>query len=264
MWRCRALIPASGCDLRRVLSPAGGRVRISRAAGEFKSAMPDTNSPSLLLFPRWSNYLLPGLLFAVFGGVTYVPLLAGLIGSPQTLYPGYEPRQPVEFSHAIHAGKLGMDCRYCHTTVEKAAFAAIPPTETCMNCHTNIKPDSPRMLPVRESALSGMPIEWTKVHDLPSYAYFNHSSHVNKGVSCVSCHGRIDQMEVVRQVETLTMGWCLECHRAPERHLRPLDQVTNLDWVPPDGDQIKIGLKLKEEYGIRDVTYMTSCSTCHR
>ncbi|MCO6436293.1 MAG: cytochrome c3 family protein [Phycisphaerae bacterium] len=226
--------------------------------------MADTGGTSLILFPRWANFLLPGLLFAGFGALTYVPMVIGLVGSPQTLYPGYAPVQPVEFSHAVHAGKLGMDCRYCHTTVEKAAFAAIPPTETCMNCHTNIKPESPKILPVRESALTGMPIEWTKVHDLPGYAYFNHSAHVNKGVSCVSCHGRIDQMEVVRQVETLTMGWCLDCHRAPEKHLRPVEEVTNLGWTPPDGDQLKLGKRLKEEYGIRGVTYMTSCSTCHR
>jgi hypothetical protein len=226
--------------------------------------MTDDRRTTAFVFPRWANYLLPAVCLAAFGGATYAPLVVFLGGSPQTTDVGYAPTQPVEYSHALHAGKLGIDCRYCHTSVENAAFAAIPPTQTCMNCHTNIKPDSPKMIPVRESSLSGMPIEWVKVHDLPDYAYFNHSAHINRGISCVSCHGRIDQMEVVKQMETLAMGWCLDCHREPELHLRPRDQVTNLAWEPPDGDQLKIGLELKHAYDIHDETYMTSCSTCHR
>ncbi len=226
--------------------------------------MPEDQPRRLYVFPRWANYLLPVLLLAVVGGATYVPVVVGLGGSAKTLNTGYRPEQPVPFSHALHAGNLGMDCRYCHTTVEQAAFAAIPPTQTCMNCHANIRYDTPNMLAVRESAVTGMPIEWIKVHDLADYVYFNHSAHVNKGVSCVSCHGRIDQMEVVEQREPLSMAWCLDCHRAPENHLRPLDEVTNLDWQPPEGDPLKIGRQLKEAYDIRDQAYMTSCSTCHR
>jgi hypothetical protein len=226
--------------------------------------MTDDRRTTAFIFPRWANYLLPGVCLLAFGGVTYVPLVVFLGGSPKTTDVGYQPTQPVEYSHALHAGKLGIDCRYCHTSVENTAFAAVPPTQTCMNCHTNFKPDSPKLIPIRESAVSGMPVEWVKVHDLPDYAYFNHSAHINKGISCVSCHGRIDHMEVVRQVETLAMGWCLTCHRNPELHLRPVDEVTNLGWEPPDGDQLKIGLELKKVYDIRDETYMTSCSTCHR
>jgi hypothetical protein len=145
-----------------------------------------------------------------------------------------------------------------------STVAAIPPTQVCMNCHTGILPESPKLALVRQSAATGMPIEWVKVHDLPDYSYFNHSAHVNKGIGCVSCHGRVDQMDIVRQTQPLSMAWCLDCHRAPEQHLRPADQITNMAWKPPNGDQLKLGLELKAHYGIRDATYMTSCSTCHR
>lgn len=226
--------------------------------------MSDTKSDKPYVFPRWANYLLPALLLMGIGAGPYLVVALGLGGSPVTTDVGYQPKQPVEFSHATHAGKLGMDCRYCHTTVDKAAFAAIPPTQTCLNCHASIKTDSPKLLKVRESAVTGNPIEWVKVHNLPDYAYFDHSAHINKGVSCVSCHGRVDQMETVYQARTLSMAFCIECHRAPEHHLRPLDQVTNLAWTPPDGDQLKIGLEMKQKLGIRDAAYMTSCSVCHR
>ena len=176
------------------------------------------------------------------------------------------PLQPVPFSHALHAGELGMDCLYCHTTVDKAAFAAIPPTQTCMNCHTAIKPDSPRLAAVRESYATGQPIPWKKVHDLPDYAYFDHAIHVNKGVGCVSCHGRVDKMEVVYQSKPLTMAWCLECHRAPEQHLRPREEVTNMAWMPQviGKTQYELGSELKQKYNVHDAAYMTSCYTCHR
>ena len=226
--------------------------------------MSDPSSDKPFVFPRWANYLLPAIILMGIGAGPYLVVAVGLGGSPVTTDVGYQPEQPVEFSHAIHAGKLGMDCRYCHTTVDKAAFAAIPPTQTCLNCHTNIRTESPKLLKVRESGVTGKPLDWIKVHNLPDYSYFNHSAHINKGVSCVSCHGRVDQMETVFQAKTLSMSFCLDCHRAPEKHLRPLDQVTNLAWTPPDGDQLKIGLELKEKLGIRDVGYMTSCSTCHR
>ncbi|MCC5829008.1 MAG: cytochrome c3 family protein [Phycisphaeraceae bacterium] len=213
------------------------------------------------------------MLLAGVGMVSYVPLLLGLTFSPRTTDIGYAPKQPVEFSHAVHAGQLGMDCRYCHTTVEEAAFAAVPPTATCANCHSN-EPNVPgiwrnqqKLTPVHESLATGRPIEWVRVHDLPDYAYFNHAAHVNKGVGCVECHGRVDEMEVVTQVQTLSMAWCLECHREPERFLRPVDQVTNMTWDPvreTGKSQLELGLELKKKYDIKGPQYMTSCSTCHR
>lgn len=205
--------------------------------------------------------------------LTYVPLLLGLTFSPRTTDIGYAPVQPVEFSHAVHAGQLGMDCRYCHTTVEEASFAAVPPTQTCATCHSN-EPNIPgiwrnkqKLAVVHESLATGNPIDWVKVHDLPDYSYFNHAAHINKGVGCVTCHGRVDKMEIVAQVHTLSMAWCLECHREPEKYLRPLDQVTNMTWDPEQAlgrTQLDLGRELKEVYNIKDAHYMTSCYTCHR
>ena len=146
---------------------------------------------------------------------------------------GYAPTQPVPYSHALHAGKLGIDCRYCHNTVEKTAFASLPATQTCMNCHTKIRTDSEFLKPVRDSWATGEPIKWIKIHNLANYVYFNHSAHVSHGVGCVECHGRIDRMDIVFQAAPLSMGWCLDCHRAPESHLRPKDQITNMDWKHP-------------------------------
>jgi hypothetical protein len=186
--------------------------------------------------------------------------LAYYFSSPTTIDIGYSPKQPVPFSHAVHAGKLAMDCRYCHTTVEKAAHAAIPPTSICMNCHKLIATESEKLLPVRDSYVTGNPIPWVRVHDLPDFAYFNHSAHVTRGVSCVSCHGRIDKMEQVTQVKTLRMGWCLDCHRHPEQNLRPKEFVTDLDWVPGE-DPVQLGKRLREELNINP---STDCSTCHR
>lgn len=228
--------------------------------------MQQTDSPkdSRFVFPAWANYLLPALVLMVIGASTYLPALVGLGFSAKTLNVGYSPEQPVPFSHAMHAGDLGIDCRYCHTSVENAAFAAIPPTQTCMNCHTKVLPDSTKLAPVRESALTGKPIKWVKVHNLPDYVYFNHSAHVTRGISCVECHGRIDQMQRVTQAKPLSMSFCLDCHRKPETALRPVDKVTDLAWQPPGGDQLKIGLELKKKLKIHDTAYMTSCSTCHR
>ncbi len=224
-------------------------------------------APSRHLFPRWLNYLLPALALAALGGGVYVPVLFGFGASPKTLAVGYQPTQPVPYSHALHAGKLKIDCRYCHTTVEKTGFAALPATQTCMNCHARIKTESPALKPVFDSWSTGMPVTWVKVHNLAQYVYFNHSAHVTHGVGCVSCHGRVDRMDVVTQVQPLSMGWCLECHRNPELNLRPRDQITNLGWTPPaqtDAERLAYGLDLKKQYGIRDVTYLTSCYTCHR
>lgn len=176
-----------------------------------------------LIFPPWTDHLIKLLAMgAGFSGVYVVALVTfGL--SPWAVQIGYMPEQPVPYSHALHAGELGMDCRYCHTTVEVAGFAAIPPTQTCMNCHDKVKPNEGRHLgPIFDSYKTGEPIEWLKVHDLPDYVYFNHSAHITRGVSCVSCHGRVDRMVEVHQVSPLSMGWCLDCHRDPAPNLRPV------------------------------------------
>jgi len=184
------------------------------------------------LFPRWANFVLPGALLAVGAGVPYLVILVGFGASPYTLNANYQPEQPVPYSHKLHVTELGMDCRYCHTTVEDASFAAIPSTDICMNCHHGVRQDSPKLTAMFESFQQGMPLKWKKVHDLPDYAYFNHSAHVNRGVSCVECHGRVDRMgeEGVHQKAALNMAWCLECHRNPEPNLRPLNEVTDLMW----------------------------------
>jgi hypothetical protein len=219
------------------------------------------------VFPKWANYLLPVIIAGIIGGMFYVPTVVDLGASPLTLAVGYSPVQPVPYSHALHAGKLGIDCRYCHTTVEKAAFAALPPTETCMNCHTNIRNQSDKLAPIRQSWATGQPVEWVRVHQLPDYVYFNHSAHVSHGVGCIECHGRIDRMEQVYQAKPLSMGWCLECHRDPGSHLRPKDvPVTDMNWKPPtdETEAANLAQQLVSEYNIHDVAYMTSCSTCHR
>ncbi len=214
-------------------------------------------------FPRWTNHFKLLIPAGAVGGALYAVVFVWIGFSPKTIAVGYAPEQPIPFSHALHAGELGMDCRYCHNTVEEAAHAAIPPVATCLNCHTNIRPDSPLLEPLRKAIDPENPValEWVRVHDLPDYAYFNHSAHVRRGVSCVSCHGRIDQMEVVTQREPLSMGWCLECHRNPEPHLRPLDQITNLGWTPPEGDD-----SWKDElvYSPDEIHPQETCSTCHR
>lgn len=171
--------------------------------------------------------------------------------------------QPIPFSHAHHVGALGIDCRYCHTTVEESSFANIPPTKTCINCHSQIWNTSPTLEPVRASYRTGESIQWTRVHDLPDFVYFNHSIHVSKGVGCESCHGRVDQMPLMWKANTLEMSWCLNCHRNPQQVLRPLDQITTMGYVP-DGDQDTIGRQLMQVYHTPDTRVLTSCSTCHR
>jgi hypothetical protein len=168
--------------------------------------------------------------------------------------------QPVMFSHKHHVNGLGLDCRYCHTSVETSSSAGIPATHTCMGCHSQVWTDAPILEPVRESYRTSVPLEWLRVHDLPDFAYFNHSIHVKKGVGCTTCHGQVDQMPLMRQTSTLFMGWCLECHRNPERFVRPLDQVFSPDWRPP-ANQVEVGRRLVEEYKIET---SVDCSTCHR
>ena len=214
-------------------------------------------------FPEWIDRARP-LAGAVLVVVpVYVVGLLYYAGSPRTTDVGYSPVQPVPFSHAQHAGELGMDCRYCHDTVERAAQAAVPPTATCMNCHALLAADSDKLLPVRQSAASGKPVRWVRVHDLPDYAYFSHRIHVLKGVGCASCHGRIDRMEQVYQVNTLSMGWCLDCHRNPGPHLRPQESITLMgDWIAPEAPPIAQDRLLKR-YNIREKA-STDCSVCHR
>jgi hypothetical protein len=171
--------------------------------------------------------------------------------------------QPVPFSHAHHVGGMGLDCRYCHTSVEVSSFAGIPPTKTCMNCHSQIWLTSPTLEPVRASFRTNESLQWTRVYDLPDFVYFNHSIHVNKGVGCETCHGRVDKMPLMYQANSLQMEWCLDCHRNPEKNLRPRQYITTMGYQP-DGDQEEIGLRLKKEYNVRDSRALTSCNTCHR
>jgi len=221
----------------------------------------ESDQKSPFIFPKWVDRLRPALAAVLFLVLpSYLTLLVGFAGSPRTTDVGYAPEQPLPFSHALHAGELGLDCRYCHSTVEVASRAAVPPTDTCMNCHAHIRATSPKLLLVRESHATGMPIPWVRVHDLPDYVYFDHAIHVRRGVGCAECHGRVDRMEVVRQVEPLSMSWCLDCHRNPERHLRPVEAVTRMDWVPPE-DRASLGRRLAEIYRVAP---SEDCSTCHR
>jgi hypothetical protein len=214
----------------------------------------------VFVFPKWTNIAIKAAPPLLGAALIYAIAVFALAASPQTTNVGYEPIQPVPYSHRLHAGELGMDCRYCHPTVEDAAHAAIPPTQTCMNCHQRIRTNSEKLLLVRESYATGKPIPWVRVHDLADYSYFDHSAHVRRGVGCVSCHGRIDKMEVVYQTEALSMGWCLDCHRYPEQHLRPVEHVTQLAWLPSD-DQHVLGRRLREA---NQINPSVDCSTCHR
>ena len=205
--------------------------------------------------------------FTIFGALFTVAFLgwvfAELDRSAYATRANQAREQPVPFSHAHHVGGLGIDCRYCHTSVENSSFAGIPPTNTCMNCHRQIWQTSPTLEPVRESYRSGRTIRWTRVHDLPDYVYFNHSIHLSKGIGCETCHGRVDRMPLMYQAATLQMEWCLGCHRDPASFVRPRDQVFTMGYVPA-GDQREIGQRLVAEYRIQDARTLTSCSTCHR
>ena len=186
------------------------------------------------IFPRGSNILPLKILLcaAVAGGA--VSLAVPYYFTPKYTRVGYQPAQPIPFPHDVHVAQLGMDCRYCHSFVEVAAHSNVPTTQVCMNCHQAVQRDNPKLAPLRESWRTGQPVEWVQVHKTPDFAYFNHSAHVNRGVSCVSCHGRVDKMAVVYHDQPQSMSWCLDCHRAPENALRPLDQITNLNWQPAE------------------------------
>lgn len=168
--------------------------------------------------------------------------------------------QPIPFSHKHHVTGIGLDCRYCHTSVEESAFAGIPPTETCMTCHSQVWPNAPLLAPARVSFQENTPIEWNRVHDLPDFTYFNHSIHLHKGIGCQTCHGEVDQMPLVWKENTLNMEWCLDCHRAPEAHLRPREEVFNLDYKPPP-NQEELAAELIAQYTIQK---LDNCSVCHR
>ncbi len=171
--------------------------------------------------------------------------------------------QPVPFSHQHHVGILGIDCRYCHTTVEQSSYAGMPPTKTCMNCHSQIWVGSDVLEPVRSSYATDRSLRWQRIYNLPGFVYFDHSIHVQKGVGCSSCHGRIDDMPFTYQVPSLLMEWCLDCHRDPAKHLRPREKVFDMRWTEPL-DQLQRGTDLAKKYAIRDTAYLTSCTTCHR
>jgi hypothetical protein len=213
------------------------------------------------IFPEWTNRL--PLLGAIGAGVVAPALLTGGIwyfGSPWYTDVGYMPRQPIPYSHKLHAGDMGIDCRYCHASVEVSPVANVPPTQVCMNCHKVVLPESEKLAPLRDSVRTGEPIHWLRVHKLPDYAFFNHGVHVRAGVGCVSCHGRIDEMEEVHQVKPLSMSWCLDCHRNPAPNLRPPSQVTNMRWNPP-ADQADFASKAIADRGIRPPV---DCTGCHR
>ncbi len=201
---------------------------------------------------------------SIFGAVFFIAGLLGLFAevnrSPWMTGAQVARDQPIQFSHERHVGGNGIDCRYCHTSVEESSFAGIPPTRTCMNCHSQIFANSPFLEPVRESFRSGRSIQWNRVHDLPDFVYFDHSIHVNKGVGCTTCHGQVDRMPLMWQEKSLQMEWCLDCHRAPERYVRPRDAVFRVDYVAPP-NQAELGARLVEEYQIQK---LTSCSVCHR
>ena len=201
---------------------------------------------------------------SIFGAVFFLGFLLWLFGawsrSSWATQAGVAREQPVPFSHAHHVGDVGIDCRYCHTSVEVSGFANIPPTKTCMNCHSQIWNTSPTLEPVRESFRTDRSIAWTRVHDLPDFAYFDHSIHVNKGVGCETCHGRVDKMPLTWQKASLQMEWCLDCHRHPEQYVRPREAVFQMGYQPPV-DQETLGRQLVKEYKIQS---LTSCSTCHR
>ena len=201
--------------------------------------------------------------FSIFGAVFLVAFALWVVYmlnvSPYATHQNVAQAQPVPFSHQHHVAGLGIDCRYCHTTVETSAFAGIPPTSTCMNCHKQIWTNAEMLEPVRASFRSDEPIRWARVTNLPDFVQFNHSIHVQKGVGCVSCHGRVDQMPLTWQATPMTMAWCLECHRAPEKFIRPKDKVFDLAWQPPR-DQLAMGRSLVREYHVRSKTH---CSACH-
>lgn len=228
-------------------------------------------------FPRWTNKTPAVVLALTVIGATAAGGALTYYGTDKHFSVGYQPTQPVDYSHKLHAGDMGIDCRYCHVNVERSQHATVPPTQTCMNCHWKVKTDSDKLLPVRESWASGKPIPWVQIHKLPDYVYFDHSAHVSVGIGCSSCHGRVDQMPKVLQVQPLSMGWCLDCHRAPGKHLRDASvSVTDMKWEPKEGDSPVIAAGPADSYygkrfqdppttkTGRKISPPLHCSGCHR
>jgi hypothetical protein len=219
------------------------------------------------IFPIWVDDVTRVIAILFAGGLLFSVALTLYTTSPMNTAVGYMPTQPIPYSHKLHVGELGLDCRYCHTGVETGAKANIPPTQTCMNCHNTIFTESHLLEPLRDSYKSGKAVEWIRVHDLPDFVFFNHSIHVNKGIGCVSCHGRVDKMETVYQAKPLNMGWCLDCHRNPTPNIRPLNKVTDLRPIEEilgltnHADLADACSKLAGEY---QVNPKVNCSTCHR
>ncbi|MEM7671912.1 MAG: cytochrome c3 family protein [Verrucomicrobiota bacterium] len=214
------------------------------------------------IFPRWVNIVPLKVIIGVL--LTVTSIIAGITYyfTPKYSRVGYAPTQPVAFDHSLHVNQLGLDCLYCHQDVDKAAHSNVPSTNTCMNCHSIVKTDSPKLAPIRNSYASGEPVEWVQIHKTPGYVYFNHAVHVNRGISCVHCHGRVDEMEVVSHAESHSMAFCLECHREPERFIRPVDEVTNLAWTAgSEAEQLEQGKELVEKWNVNPPL---SCSGCHR
>jgi len=207
---------------------------------------------------------------SIFGGIFFLAALtwiySTLLRSSYVTGQDVIVDQPVPFSHEHHVGQLGIDCRYCHTSVEKSYFAGMPPTATCMNCHRQIWTNAQMLAPVRDSYASGVPLRWQRVHDLPDFAYFNHEIHVAKGIGCATCHGRVDQMQLMFQNASLQMEWCVDCHRNPAPNVRPREEVFNMSWQPPaDPEEARrLQTRLVKEYKILPPRNLTSCSTCHR
>jgi hypothetical protein len=219
------------------------------------------------IFPKWTNRL--PMMIIVGAALIGSALVAGgwYYFTPKYSKVGYQPIQPVSFSHATHAGQLGIDCRYCHNAVEKSWYSNIPASSTCMNCHNQVLKDDPRLALVRESAGTGKPIEWVQIHKLADFAYFNHSVHVNRGISCVECHGSINKMDEVYQYQPLSMSFCLDCHRNPAAKIRPPDKITDLDWKwsnDPEENARQQMLKGTNMVAQWHVESLQTCSACHR
>ncbi len=216
------------------------------------------------IFPKSANAAARSSLFGVLTLVLFLGwVIFTLMRSSWVTKQNESVQQPIQFSHAHHVGGIGLDCRYCHTSVEKAAFAGIPPTKTCMNCHSQVWANAPILEPVRASFRNNTPLTWIRVNDLPDFVYFNHQIHVKQGVGCATCHGPVDKMPLVYQATSMQMEWCLDCHRAPEKYLRPRNEVFNMAYEAP-ANQLELGLALKKEYKVASIAHMTSCSVCHR
>jgi hypothetical protein len=212
------------------------------------------------IFSKKANripYVIPIILAALLLGATG---FFWYYGSPWYTDVGYRPLQPIAYSHKLHAGDLGLDCRYCHSQIEKSAHANVPSTQTCMNCHRLIGQDNEKLLPVRESWANQRAIQWTRVHKLPDYAYFDHSAHLRAGINCINCHGNVANMDVVVQKKPLSMGWCLDCHRNPDAFIGPPGEVTNMKWIP-GADHAEFVAQFKQE---KQISPPESCSACHR